>query len=217
MNTPALTTEELRAERDFLIDRHYRRAPHDYVGASSTALVLLALDGTVPTVAPADRDDLRRCLNTCAIAPGHLQQRMAGQLAEWTEELTAKEQAAREARAAARAEAIADGSLAGDWTFVSVGETVAVRLTQDLVLDLLMEELDAVGSGTPMSVLGRDLGDLADNGTTMLSATVESFDGDPGLLDEDDTVYLTFCGHPQDRRRLELRHVHPASRLSTSR
>lgn len=74
---------EVKAERDFLLHRltlasdPFKSA--DEIGISSNAMVLIAITYRQPAgdaYFPSDPSDLRRCENTYATAPEHLQKRM---------------------------------------------------------------------------------------------------------------------------------------------
>jgi hypothetical protein len=80
------TVTEERELLDFLLARLRCDQAHDHrwVGTSSTALVIAAIDGEEPTARPHDGWDLGRCYVTRAVAPECLHERMDAILARWT-------------------------------------------------------------------------------------------------------------------------------------
>lgn len=84
MSNTKPTPSEIKAERDFLLNRintsvKNNHAAPDEVGISSNAMVLAAMvvSAALPDFCyPSDPSDLRRCENTYRVAPPHLQERM---------------------------------------------------------------------------------------------------------------------------------------------
>lgn len=139
------STEEVRAERDFLYRRMTDRSGAEYVGLSSTAMVRAAMEGRSEAEEwPRDRGDLGRCERTYEAAPAHLAERMRPVLERFRGQVAELEAERRRGAEEARKAAIASGELEESYEFVQPGAQVRLKVSS-----VLADEIGHDTAATP--------------------------------------------------------------------